>query len=264
MRAERYSLKERERMEKTNNPTILLVDDDQGLRKAILFDLNRKGYHVIEAENGEMGFDLIKKNENNSIDLVISDVKMPVCDGITFLDKVKKNNLIKPLVILMTGYADITLEEALDFGADEVVIKPFERKAFLNMISKTLTNQNEKWKQPSSNSTSASFLKIDLTFLNFEQSISEKRFNLGRGGFFINHNYELSNKNTLISFHITFEKGSLNLLEGEGLVRWSRNKNEKHLPIGCGVEFIYLNNNCREQIIDYLKVHQLKPFIPLS
>ena len=67
--------------------TVLVVDDDDTLRRALVWDLKRKGYQTFEAENGDVALKFI---ESQPVDLVLTDIRMPVCDGIQLLEHLKK------------------------------------------------------------------------------------------------------------------------------------------------------------------------------
>ena len=102
---------------------ILVVDDEQHVRQLIGKVLEKEGYEVLTACNGEKGLEIFQKN---NIDLIISDIKMPKMNGIEFLHKVKEQ---EPGVgfILITAFA--TMETAIDAiksGAQDYVTKPFD------------------------------------------------------------------------------------------------------------------------------------------
>jgi two-component system, sporulation sensor kinase A len=116
------------------NKNLLIVDDEEDLRDALVFDFKRMGFRVFTAENGTKGFDLFKKE---NIHLVLSDVRMAGGDGIELLKNIKAFRPEVP-VILCTGFAEISDEEAKGLGAFEVVYKPFERKKLKEIVSSSL------------------------------------------------------------------------------------------------------------------------------
>ncbi|MFR4018209.1 MAG: response regulator, partial [Clostridia bacterium] len=91
-----------------NNKTILVVDDEQNVRQLICKVLEKEGFTVLTACNGSEGLEIFHKN---SIDLIISDIKMPEMSGIEFLHRVKEE---EPGIgfILITAFA--TTETAID------------------------------------------------------------------------------------------------------------------------------------------------------
>ena len=112
---------------------VLVIDDEQGLREMLLFTLGNEGYEVSTAVNGEEG---VKKAIDGDFDIVITDIKMPVMDGITVLNKIKE---IKPKteVIMVTGNG--TMESAIEClrkGAFDYINKPVNLDELLAVLQK--------------------------------------------------------------------------------------------------------------------------------
>jgi two-component system response regulator (stage 0 sporulation protein F) len=103
---------------------LLVVDDENDLREVIAFDFNRKGYEVHTAEGGKEAW---KKLNLLTVDLVITDIKMPEGDGIELLSLIKAKFPQLP-VICLTGFAELSQDEMIKLGATAVFEKPFERK----------------------------------------------------------------------------------------------------------------------------------------
>lgn len=100
---------------------ILIVEDEKGIRDAIIIYLKNQGYNVFEAENGKEGLEII---QNNDIHLAIVDIMMPVMDGITMVMKVRENYDF-PVIFLSAKSEDIDKITGLNIGADDYVTKPF-------------------------------------------------------------------------------------------------------------------------------------------
>lgn len=116
--------------EQISDKKILLVEDDNSFRKLLKTFLEREGFDVREAENGLVAKTILDLNEN-TFDLVISDIKMPQLDGVQLVEHTKT---IRPNLkfILMTGFSDILeAQQAYEHGADGFLPKPFEKNMFL-------------------------------------------------------------------------------------------------------------------------------------
>lgn len=114
---------------------ILVIDDDKNMRLALSEALNKSHYMVSLAGSG---LEAIKKSKNNHIDVVICDVKLPDIDGISVLDRIKKEKPAIP-VILITGYGTIeNAVEAMKKGAFDYVLKPFPIESIERIINKAL------------------------------------------------------------------------------------------------------------------------------
>lgn len=112
---------------------ILVVDDEKLIRQFVAETLKRQGKEVAIAENGEIA---IQKLEAESFDLIISDVKMPIKDGIEVLKKAKALHP-NALVILATAFGSVeSAVEAMRLGAFHYLIKPFSPEALEAILEK--------------------------------------------------------------------------------------------------------------------------------
>jgi CheY-like chemotaxis protein len=110
---------------------LLIVDDEELLRDTIVFDFKRKGFTVFSADCGSKAVEIVKQNR---IDLVISDMRMPGGDGMSLLKEIRSFSPDTPIVIFMTGFADISEQDCLAKGAHRVVQKPFDRKQLMSSV----------------------------------------------------------------------------------------------------------------------------------
>ncbi len=118
---------------------ILVVDDEIDLREIISEDLELLGAEVFNAENGRSAFELAKVVHP---DLIVSDVRMPGGDGIELLSRVKDlPQKPSPHVFLITGFADVSPEEATSMGARGMLSKPFNLKQLRDLVSETLSEK---------------------------------------------------------------------------------------------------------------------------
>jgi DNA-binding NtrC family response regulator/signal transduction histidine kinase len=120
---------------------ILVIDDEQGVRNLLSYELNMHGYEVVTAQNGLEGVEKIKKEK---FDLVISDIKMPKLDGVETLKKIKK---IDPCieVIMATGFGTVeTAVESMKAGAYDYISKPFNLEEVSLLIEKALEKHEIK------------------------------------------------------------------------------------------------------------------------
>ncbi len=115
-----------------NCASILIVEDDQELLEALSDTLELAGYNIKTAANGEHALAVLDKYE---INLVISDIQMPVMDGHLLLKAIKAKFHDTP-VMLMTAYGSIQQAvDAMRDGAVDYLVKPFEAEVLNNMVS---------------------------------------------------------------------------------------------------------------------------------
>ena len=106
---------------------ILLVDDDADILAILKEFLELQSHQVTTAFNGKQALDLVLAE--NEFDLVFSDIKMPEMDGLTFLEKLRNNELDIP-VILISGQGDLESSiRALKLGALDFIVKPVHLKS---------------------------------------------------------------------------------------------------------------------------------------
>lgn len=117
---------------------ILIVDDSESIREVIASGLEMSGYNVTKGINGEDGLKCL--NDLSEVDLIITDLNMPVMDGISFLKEVRKNEKYKylPILILTTESQEAKKQEAREAGATGWIIKPFSKERLVSVIKKVL------------------------------------------------------------------------------------------------------------------------------
>lgn len=125
---------------KTVKPSILLVDDDQQVLKMLQTFLSSQGYQVICAPGGYEALATIEK-QHDSIDLILTDIRMPDMSGIRLLEALRQLHPSLP-VLLMTGYTDFDLlAQGLKQHAFDLLMKPIDLEQLAWCITKALAHQ---------------------------------------------------------------------------------------------------------------------------
>jgi len=163
--------------------------------------------------------------------------------------------------MFITGFADISLEDAYDLGVDVVFSKPFDRKALHAAVQRATTDLDKRWSSRQSERLESDF-EIDLSFRELNLVVQGAGLNIGRGGFFVGFSGPFPETGATAGFSFKFQKGSVNVVEGEGTVRWVRAKTEPDRPSGCGIEFERLSELSRGQIIRFVNQLKTSAFIP--
>lgn len=140
---------------------ILIIDDDESIRKTITNYLKRQGYEVLSAPDGQAGVEIAEKEE---LDLVISDIRMPGLNGLEVLEKVKAMDS-HVQVILITAHDDMqSTVLAMQKGAYDYIEKPLEIERLKVAVKRALEN-----KQLSEQLSS--FITIESSNYNLENTI---------------------------------------------------------------------------------------------
>lgn len=117
---------------------ILVVDDEVGIRESLKVILEKEGYAVDTASNGEDAFKIIRPG---GIDLLITDIRMAGMDGLELL-KLCKSVSPHSEVIMITGYAAVdTAVESMKEGAYDYITKPFKKAEILKAVNKAIEKQ---------------------------------------------------------------------------------------------------------------------------
>ncbi len=118
---------------------ILVVDDLASQRKAVQYTLSGAGYEVLQAANGQEAMDRLKA-QPSSVNLVLSDLKMPVMDGLALLDAIKQDTLLKntPVIMLLMESQLTRKEDLRQAGAAGWILKPFQPEQLCTMVKKVI------------------------------------------------------------------------------------------------------------------------------
>jgi two-component system KDP operon response regulator KdpE len=116
---------------------ILVIDDESPIRKLLHMGLSTQGYELSEAQNGKKSLELLAGKP----DLVILDLGLPDMEGLELLRVIRARNESVPIVVLSSRGDEAGKVQALDFGADDYVTKPFGMDELLARIRAALRHQ---------------------------------------------------------------------------------------------------------------------------
>jgi len=117
---------------------ILIVDDSSLIRSVATDATKEAGHEPVVAENGEEG---LKKLEEMKIDLIFSDVNMPVMGGLEMVEKIKSSDKYKfiPIVMLTTESNPALKEKGKSLGVKAWMLKPFSKEKFFMAVQKLIS-----------------------------------------------------------------------------------------------------------------------------
>lgn len=115
--------------------TILVIDDDESLRRVMEYHLHEEGYRVVTAVDGRSGFE---RFQEEPVDLVLTDIRMPEMDGMELLARLKAMQPELPVVILTAHGTIDSAVEAMKAGAFDYLTKPFSRDHLRRTVRKAL------------------------------------------------------------------------------------------------------------------------------
>jgi CheY-like chemotaxis protein/Tfp pilus assembly protein PilZ len=236
---------------------ILIVDDDPIMRQVLRSDFTRRGFAVTEAGDG---LQALEKLNEKVFDLIISDVRMPKFSGVELLNQVRKLYGELPIFMFVTGFSELSLEEAYAQGASALFPKPFNRQNFLRAIEWALLPKNEKSKE-SLPPLSTDF-EIELYLKGSLEVVKGRMLNIGRGGMFVSMDSSMPATGDTLEFKISFQQDAPLQLTGQGIVRWMRSQMSVGRPSGCGIEFLEFDRNCMPEVAKIIEAFKPLPLNP--
>jgi CheY-like chemotaxis protein len=120
-----------------NNMTVVLVEDEAQQRDILTMLLETEGYEVAAVDSAEKALELL---QDLTVNLVITDVKLPDMDGFTLFERVRAKNSVPPVPFLfITGYNNpATIDRVKSLGAAGYITKPYDLEKLVDVVRKFL------------------------------------------------------------------------------------------------------------------------------
>lgn len=120
-------------------PRVLVVDDSISIRKYVQRFLDRSGYEVETATDGMNALEVLGKTK---VDAVITDLEMPVMHGYDLMAEMKRNPVLMhiPIIVLTSRAGEKHRQKAIDMGAQDYLVKPFEEQEMIDALKKLLSS----------------------------------------------------------------------------------------------------------------------------
>lgn len=222
-----------------------MVDDEQSIRELVRDILEDEGYRVTVVGNGVEALETI--THGDVVDLVISDIRMPVMGGIKLLEKIKEQNPFPPAMIFITGYSDLDLEDALAKGATAYLKKPMSISELVSAVSKAFIAPKKYKRQYERFNVR---LSASVKFSHSSEFLKAEVLNVSEGGAFIAIEHP-STVGELVEFEIFFNEEKVDILSGTGEVAWQRVKREGKNLAGFGIKFLDVSSEIRAFIAEF-------------
>jgi DNA-binding response OmpR family regulator len=143
-----------------DSSTILLVDDEEPVQKLLAYPLEREGYRVVQAWDGEQA---LERFASERIDLVVLDVMLPKLDGLEVCKRLRAQSTV-PIIMLTARDDELDTVLGLELGADDYITKPFSIREFRSRVRALLRRAaTPRIDEPEDEVISANGLEIDLS-----------------------------------------------------------------------------------------------------
>ncbi len=128
------------------NGRVLVMDDEPDLRKVVRIHLEKVGYEVMEAEDGEKAIEEIQRGENPILmDTIICDIRMPKINGVEAVQYFQTQYPRVPLIV-MTGHPDVEMSTSfLNGGVMDYLVKPVESEKLCATVAKAVDSKDHSF-----------------------------------------------------------------------------------------------------------------------
>jgi DNA-binding response OmpR family regulator len=138
--------------------TILLVDDEDAVQKLLAYPLERDGFRVVQARDGE---EALERFAEERIDLVVLDVMLPKLDGLEVCKRLRATSSV-PIIMLTARDDELDKVLGLELGADDYITKPFSIREFRSRVRALLRRAAAATLSPEEEAIETDGLRIDL------------------------------------------------------------------------------------------------------
>jgi CheY-like chemotaxis protein len=229
--------------------SILVVDDELELLEIFSAWLGRSGCRVFTAPNGA---EALKVLRTQKVDVLLSDIRMPVMDGVALVRNLNQLETPPPKIIFVTGYGNISRREIFAMGVEALLDKPLSRPVLIEALDRCLMASADKWLTPSPEPAAQ---RVALELEGLAEATDACAFALGRGGCCVACDLPLK-EGVSIDLTIRFAREGLSL-EAQGTVVWVDAEQGK-----AGVAFDFLQPQCRPWVLARINSQNPRSFVP--
>jgi len=229
--------------------TILVVDDETELREIFSAWLGRKRCRVLTASNGVEALELL---EREKIDVLLSDIRMPIMGGVELVREVFERKMVIPSIIFVSGFGDVRPREMYGLGVEALMEKPLSRQDLIHVLEDSLLERAELWLTPLIGPAEQT---VEITLKSVEEADATCELQIGRGGCcFASDRPLVEGKTIALSIHFACDERKL---EAQGTVRWFDGATSQ-----AGVSFLYLDPSCRGWVTAAMRDRAYRSFVP--
>jgi CheY-like chemotaxis protein len=234
---------------KLSEATVLIVDDEPELLDIFSRWLERCGCKVLTAANGAEALELL---HGEKVDALVSDLQMPVVDGMALVRRIHEMGLHVPHMFLLSGVADVDMREIYALGVERLIEKPLRRNDLVGALEYSLLEQEEKWLTPLPEPMQRS---ISIYLEGVDANGRTGAFELGHGGCCFRCPKSVGAGETIdLTVRVAGEHVTM---RAQCELRWYSPADER-----AGVVFCYLEPAGRPWVMERIKCGAMRSFIP--
>jgi CheY-like chemotaxis protein len=229
--------------------SILVVDDELELLEIFSAWLGRYGFRVFTAPNGAEALNVLRTQK---VDLLLSDIRMPVMDGVTLVRTLNQMETPPPKIIFVTGYGNFSRREIFAMGVEALLDKPLSRPVLIEALDRCLLDSADKWLTPSLLPIEQ---RVTLQLDGLKEAAEASAFTLGHGGCCVACDLPLK-EGLPVELSVRFAREGLTL-EAQGTVVWVDAEQKK-----AGIAFDFLQPQCRPWVLARINSQNPRSFVP--
>jgi CheY-like chemotaxis protein len=244
--------------------TVLIVDDEPDITELFESEFQDFGFTTFTAGDIKTAKSILA---SNSIDIVLSDVRMPGGNGIELLKWARTECPPSLVFLIMTGYSDVSLADALSLGAHGLFAKPVDLEKIIGCARACIELRQDSGPANRRSTRKPVNLKASITQVGEPSPFPANVVDLSRGGFFFSHQNPKITPGTELDFRIDCQFKNRLEISGRAIVRWTKhitgepNQSSNNTPpiLGAGVEFLQLAKNSSEDLLSILTILGIYP-----
>jgi CheY-like chemotaxis protein len=203
---------------------------------------------IFMASNGRDALSILT---NNPIDLLVTDVRMPIMDGIELVRHLARLDKPIPSIVFISGFGDLDQREMYGLGVEAFLSKPIPSAQLVEVAAKALVARSDLWMTPME-AAPRQFIEIQMNGAGDLTDLGSIQF--GRGGFSAYYPGQITMGKVSFRCHSNSAQPALT---GEGYVRWRSRTDNK-----IGIEFSFLSPDCRSWLSETLTRINPPAYIP--
>ena len=232
-----------------SDANILVTDDEPELLDIYAAWLTNAGCKSVKsAAHGKAALAAI---EEWPIDLVLTDVRMPVMDGVTLVRFLAKSGKPIPSIVFVSGFGDVDVREMYALGVEAFLVKPCQKENLIGVMEHALADRSTLWDTPLNLAPKQSIvIEVD----QIDEAVGPKSLQLGHGGFSALEDGTMGLGKIAFQCDIASQQQRIS---GQGYVRWKSQMERK-----IGVEFAFIEEPGRTWLLGEIEARNPRSFIP--
>jgi CheY-like chemotaxis protein len=236
---------------------VLIVEDLHELREMLVFELEMAEFEVRDAENGEQAFEVL---EEFCCDTIVSDVRMPKCNGIEFLKRVRRRYGSNPPVMFISAFSDINIEKAFELGVNGFLAKPFRPEELLCRVTRFCEPSSIRLGNSLPMPPPTGIIKGEFDSLTTQ--LTPKSVGFGRAGIFVPGVRSNLQIEQIVEIDLKFRAGEMPSLRCQGQIQWLRQKVDGTKLPGAAIELFGIAGEEYQKFISMTE--NVESYLPLG